>query len=80
MIFWNRCFQTQKRINKQQKQMNKIQIQIVQIENGWLVNSPPSLEQIQSEQQAGRQPQPTMFFCSDYNDLCSHLKSIWPVT
>lgn len=59
--------------------MNKIQIQIVQIENGWLVNSPPSLEQIQAEQQAGRQPSPKMVFCSDFNDLVAELKSIWPV-
>lgn len=58
--------------------MNKIQIQIVQIENGWLVNSPPSLEVIQAMQQAGQQPQPSMFFCNDYDELCNHLKSIWP--
>lgn len=58
--------------------MNKIQIQLVQINNGWLLNTPPTQEKIMDMQQAGIQPQPDMTFCEGYEEVCMHLKSVWP--
>lgn len=55
-----------------------IQIQIAQIENGWLVNVPPTVEQIQTMQQEGMQPQPITTFCENYFDVCECLKGAWP--
>lgn len=56
--------------------MNKVQIQIVQINNGWLINTPPSLEVMQAAQQAGQQPTPDMFYCEDMSAVALYLNGL----
>jgi hypothetical protein len=57
--------------------MNKVQIQITEIENGWLVSKPG--EPIRTPQGMQMGP-PEMTFCEDYEEVCQHLKSFWPRT
>jgi len=50
------------------KNKHMIQIQITQINNGWLVATPPSkTNQL-----------PEMIFCENYNAVILALKRVWP--
>lgn len=57
--------------------MNKLQIQITQIENGWLVAKPG--EPVRTPQGLQMGP-PEMQYCEDYDAVCVALKEVWPRT
>jgi len=53
------------------------QIQIVQIENGWIVTSMESVGNV-IDQQGNHQPQVKQvpFFCANYEEVCERLKEL----
>lgn len=56
-----------------------IQIQIIQIENGFLVASPPGSVEQNEALRKGFQPQPITHHCKDYDDVVQYLKEVWPL-
>lgn len=59
--------------------MNKLAIQITQIENGWVVALPPSQSDLVVAARQQTQPTPRMNYCATYEEVCNCLKSVWPV-
>lgn len=53
-----------------------MQFNITQIENGWLVATPPQQGRIRQQQQ---ESPGTVQFCSDYNEVVTYMKEVWPV-
>lgn len=49
-----------------------LQISITQIDNGWLVGTPPG------SNPNGQQTPPTVTYCESFDDLVNKLKSLWP--
>ncbi len=50
-----------------------MQIQITEIDNGWLVGTPPQMNKITQQQ-----TDPHVIYCEDYSAVCQALKQFWP--
>lgn len=60
-----------------------VQINISQIENGFCITSNNNVQVIPRNfrvaQQQEQGPQPAVTYCNDYEEVCRHLRSIWPL-
>lgn len=56
------------------------QIQVTQIENGFLVALPPGRLVQEMALKQGQQPQPIVSFGQDYTAVCKILKENWPIS
>lgn len=60
-----------------------MQIQITQVNNGYLVATPtevPQNSRLSVEQRAAIAQQPTVHYCYDYNEICDYIKAFFPPT
>lgn len=60
------------------KQKQKIQINISEIENGFLLGLPPEQHNIIAAAQMGQQAQPRVQFCENLEAVIVSLKEVWP--
>jgi hypothetical protein len=60
--------------------MNKNEIQLKQVENGWLVVSAPN-EPVDERipPQMRTPPSPVIHFCHDYDEVCTYIKAFFPI-
>ena len=54
----------------------KLQIQITEIENGYLVASQPRPNEIQQAQLRGEAPQPKVSYCETIGEVCDTIAAI----
>ncbi len=57
-----------------QQPSDKLQVQITQIDNGFVVGIAPQFNKL-----SGQSNQPKAIFCNDYSEVIHHLKGVWPI-
>lgn len=56
----------------------KLSFQVTEIQNGWIIAVPADQDELRAAQVSGRQPQGTVIYCEEYEQVCVELKKLWP--
>lgn len=56
----------------------KLSLQITEIQNGFIVGIPPTLEEQRAAAVSGRPAQGEAIHCEGYTEVCNELRKLWP--